>query len=201
MTRWPGLAGCVLVCLAGVAVAQDIKTMEDMKRELQAPPPRRSLLDQRAFAPQFKPDATTGRCTGLEQPGGLERRDLAVVPFSAEQPARVDVPFQFETDAYRLTPSDERQADEVARLLSDPAFSQRRFSITGHTDAEGAREHNLRLSCARALAVRDALVKRGIAVRRLGVFGFGFDRLAVPSDPRNARNRRVEIQNVDDYKP
>lgn len=45
--------------------------------------------------------------------------------------------------------------------------------ITGHTDGHGGRKHNLLLSHNRASAVRDALLKMGINMKRLDSVGGG----------------------------
>jgi outer membrane protein OmpA-like peptidoglycan-associated protein len=172
--------------------AQDIKTADQLVGELQP------LLTKKRFSAAYKPDAVTGRCSGVEQGGALSRKDLAVVPVSGENPVRTRVPFAFEFDKHVLTPQDQRQAEELAKALNDPRLVARRFSISGHTDAAGPVEHNRRLSCARALSVRDALVARNVDPRRLGVFGFGSDKLEDAANPRSGVNRRVVVENVDD---
>ena len=68
--------------------------------------------------------------------------------------------------------------------------------IRGHTDAMGARGYNLRLSLARATAVRRLLRRSGIASSRLLVRGLGPD-MPVASNASaggRARNRRWEIR-------
>jgi outer membrane protein OmpA-like peptidoglycan-associated protein len=61
--------------------------------------------------------------------------------------------------------------------------------VTGHTDGVGGRKHNLVLSHNRAIAVRDALAKMGLNVKRLESVGGGeLDGAEV--DPSN---RRVDV--------
>ena len=195
------LAAAFIGCLmAACAQAQDVKTAEQLLAEL-GTPSGGSLLASKRFSANYRPDATTGRCGGGEQGSGLARKDLAVVPLSGEEPVRARVPFLFEFDKHLLTPRDQHQADELARALNSAALGGRRFSISGHTDAAGPVEHNRRLSCARALSVRDALVQRGVDARRLGAFGFGSDRLDDTANPASARNRRVMVENVDAFNP
>jgi OOP family OmpA-OmpF porin len=73
-----------------------------------------------------------------------------------------------------------------------PAF---KIDIEGHTDIDGAPDRNQRLSERRANAVRDYLVKAGVAGSRLRAVGYGQDRAVAPNDtPKNkALNRRIEF--------
>lgn len=67
--------------------------------------------------------------------------------------------------------------------------------VEGHTDALGRAAGNLRLSAARAEAVRWALVALGVAAERLQAAGYGAERpIAANSTVRGrGRNRRVEL--------
>ena len=64
---------------------------------------------------------------------------------------------------------------------------------TAFTDNIGGEEFNMRLSNARAEAVKSALVARGIDATRLRTKGYGFSMPVVPNDsPENqAKNRRT----------
>ncbi|MGA9117183.1 MAG: OmpA family protein [Bacteroidota bacterium] len=67
--------------------------------------------------------------------------------------------------------------------------------IRGHTDATGKKSFNLRLSQARADAVKAWLVKKGIAGDRITARGFGPDSPIAPNDTPEGRqqNRRIEF--------
>jgi OmpA-OmpF porin, OOP family len=83
--------------------------------------------------------------------------------------------------------------DEVARALqANPSI---RVRIEGHTDSQGKDRYNLKLSRARAKAVRKYLIGRGVASRRMVSQGYGETRPI--SDNRTAEgraeNRRVEF--------
>jgi outer membrane protein OmpA-like peptidoglycan-associated protein len=67
--------------------------------------------------------------------------------------------------------------------------------IEGHTDSTGSFDHNMRLSEARAAAVRDFLFDQGIAAKRMKVKGYGPDRPIASNETTDgrAKNRRVEI--------
>lgn len=67
--------------------------------------------------------------------------------------------------------------------------------ISGHTDSAGDPDWNLRLSKARAQAVADYLVRRGVVVDRLSVEGHGAGRPVADNETAYGRslNRRIEI--------
>ena len=85
---------------------------------------------------------------------------------------------------------------EVAQVLND--YPNMQVSVEGHTDDTGGERANLRLSQQRADAVRDFLVRKGIAPTRLKAIGYG------PSKPiasnktakGKAKNRRTEFNIV-----
>lgn len=84
--------------------------------------------------------------------------------------------------------------DEVATILvQNPQIEQVR--VEGHTDAQGDAGANLKLSAARALAVRDYLVQKGVEEARLESEGIGSERPLVEGDTPEAyeANRRVEF--------
>jgi len=67
--------------------------------------------------------------------------------------------------------------------------------IEGHTDNSGEHDYNIRLSDARAHAVRDFLVENGVAAERLEAHGYGETRPLESNATREGRavNRRVEF--------
>lgn len=123
----------------------------------------------------------------------LAMLDAAAMKKQLDTAGRVALYVNFDTDQATLRPDAAPVIDEIAKLLQgDPAL---RLSIDGHTDSSGAAEHNRTLSKARADAVRDALLAKGIADARLATQGFGADKpLADNADATGrARNRRVEL--------
>jgi OOP family OmpA-OmpF porin len=71
-----------------------------------------------------------------------------------------------------------------------------RVEVIGHTDNEGSRAGNLSLSQARAEAVRDYVVSRGIRAESIAVSGEGPDRPVADNRTAEgrARNRRIEFK-------
>jgi outer membrane protein OmpA-like peptidoglycan-associated protein len=68
-------------------------------------------------------------------------------------------------------------------------------TIIGHTDNQGGRGYNQRLSEARSSAVLSWLVQHGIDSKRLASEGRGMDKPIAPNDTEEGRalNRRTEV--------
>ncbi len=110
-------------------------------------------------------------------------------------------------NGYRLTLEQVNFASGRADLLpgADPILArlaealhadpQLHLLIEGHTDARGDRESNQQLSEQRALAVRTALLGRGVDPARLEALGYGESRPRNSTDDPDSRraNRRVEL--------
>jgi outer membrane protein OmpA-like peptidoglycan-associated protein len=96
-----------------------------------------------------------------------------------------------------LTPSSLMVLDEVAKQLV--AVPELKIEIAGHTDSKGTRIRNIRLSLARAEAVRAYLVMQGVPAERLTARGYGPDKPVASNAGPNGRamNRRVELKRLD----
>jgi outer membrane protein OmpA-like peptidoglycan-associated protein len=84
--------------------------------------------------------------------------------------------------------------DEVAQVLvGNPQV--KKVVVEGHTDNQGAAKTNTTLSEGRAKAVRDYLVKKGVAADRLEAKGFGPTQPIGDNKTAKGReaNRRVEF--------
>lgn len=70
-----------------------------------------------------------------------------------------------------------------------------KMEIQGHADIIGTQGYNLRLSEARAQAVKKYLVSKGISADRLTTKGFGISRPVGPNKTKagRAKNRRIEF--------
>jgi outer membrane protein OmpA-like peptidoglycan-associated protein len=100
----------------------------------------------------------------------------------------------FDHNSSTLSRTARQQLLAMGMALQSPSLSGARFLISGHTNAVGGDLANRELSFRRAVAVREYLSQTfGIASSRIGIHGFGPDRLKYPFDPRHPGNRRVEV--------
>ena len=82
--------------------------------------------------------------------------------------------------------------DRLAQLLTDKNLS---LKIEAYTDNSGDADKNLKLSVARAEAVKNYLVGRGVDAAQVQAFGYGSDRPIASNKTASGRrlNRRVEL--------
>jgi len=107
-------------------------------------------------------------------------------------------PIFFVRNGAAVRPASFPVLDAIAEvLLSNAAITL--VQIEGHTDDLGAEDRNMRMSVARARAVRTYLISRGVDERVLAVKGFGATRPMAPNTTEvdRAENRRVEFRIVE----
>jgi len=108
----------------------------------------------------------------------------------------LDVPLRF-TRRHRVHRRSRKLLDDIAALMARrPDIKGLR--IEGHTDSSGSEALNLRISSARARAVRRRLVRAGVAEARLEVMGRG-ESMPIESNRTRAgrrSNRRIEFHLV-----
>jgi outer membrane protein OmpA-like peptidoglycan-associated protein len=106
----------------------------------------------------------------------------------------IEEQIQFRTGSASVDPKSFDLLRRIAETIKgvDP---KKRISIEGHTDGQGSRAKNQRLSEQRAQAVVAHMVRHGVDRDRLIPKGFGPDRAIASNDTPagRARNRRVEF--------
>jgi outer membrane protein OmpA-like peptidoglycan-associated protein len=137
------------------------------------------------------------KAEALKAPATAASRNLLVVPYSGDQAPHVDLDIRFPEKSDTPSKDSLKLIDSLASLLNEKEAQKMRFAIAGHTDSSGDEAINLRLSCARALAVRRVLLQKGIAPERLSAYGFGSAKPLKASDTAAAENRRVEVRKAD----
>ncbi len=100
----------------------------------------------------------------------------------------------FDVDKDTIKPNSTKTLSSAVKVLKD--FPDVRIEISGHTDADGSRDHNLDLSKRRAAAVKRYLVDAGIAAGRIETRGAGPDEPIADNGTRRgkAENRRIEFK-------
>ncbi len=125
-------------------------------------------------------------------------RAVARVPLAPARCAAVlngilrATPLTFAKSEAVLTPESAPLLDRLAAVLEQ---CEGQVEIGGHTDNRGRAAFNQRLSQARAEAVLDALVRRGVPLARLRARGYGESRPVASNDSEAGRvlNRRIEF--------
>ncbi len=100
----------------------------------------------------------------------------------------------FDTGKSDIRPESNAELDRLVQLLKDvPTL---KIELSGHTDNTGSASANVSLSQARAEAVVNYLVMKGIAKNRLVAKGYGQDRPVDTNDTSDGRqnNRRTEFE-------
>lgn len=102
-------------------------------------------------------------------------------------------PFIFPVYSSELPKSFQPLADTGVAVMT--AYPSTRMRITGYTDSSGDPAENQRLSKARAEALKDYIVSKGVAAKRIRTKGLGSADPAFPNNtPANrAKNRRIEV--------
>jgi len=100
----------------------------------------------------------------------------------------------FDVDKDVIKPKSKATLDAAVKVLTD--FPDVNVEISGHTDSDGDRDHNIDLSQRRADAVKKYLVDKGIKTARITTRGAGPDQpIAENTTAENkAKNRRIEFK-------
>jgi outer membrane protein OmpA-like peptidoglycan-associated protein len=131
------------------------------------------------------------RCPATPRGGAVDAAGCPVAPVST---AVVLEGVSFLSGSAKLTlDSQEPLNNAASRLAERPDL---RVVIEGHTDNVGNRDANIRLSKARAEAVRTYLASKGIARSRMTTVGHGPDQPVASNETAEgrARNRRVQLR-------
>ncbi|MCB0539022.1 MAG: OmpA family protein [Bacteroidetes bacterium] len=127
-------------------------------------------------------------------PGPKENNGCPIIEKEVEE--ALDLAFknlEFETGKSIIKKSSYSSLDNLTQILKDhPDY---RLLVEGHTDSVGSAESNMTLSQARANAVKDFLMKKGVSGDKIITKGFGETKPVASNDTAAGRqeNRRVEM--------
>lgn len=117
-------------------------------------------------------------------------------PLPAAEPAPMKMVLEgvnFDNDKAILRPEAWAVLDQVAASLMQ--WGDVKIEVAGHTDSSNSDAYNMGLSQRRADAVRNYLIRKGIAAERLTAKGYGESTPVAEDDTVEGRhkNRRVEL--------
>ncbi len=124
---------------------------------------------------------------------GEMRKDLLLVPIEIGESIQLKNVFFAQSKAV-LLPESYPELDRLVRIMQDNKTLE--IQLEGHTDGRGDPVANLELSEMRVNAVKEYLVSKGVAERRIVGKGFGGTKPKFANDSEENRrlNRRVEFK-------
>jgi OOP family OmpA-OmpF porin len=131
------------------------------------------------------PDTAAGRAVDAQGcPQALAREPLEPLLFEYDRAELTD---------YARAVLETASAKLKQWMAQDEALT---LEIAGHTDWAGTEAYNMALSERRSRAVRDYLVRKGVAADRLSTRAFGESKPVASNETEDGRrrNRRVELQ-------
>ena len=101
---------------------------------------------------------------------------------------------QFDTNKASIRKESEAQVNHIAEILK--AYPKVEIKIGGYTDNTGKANANKKLSNNRALAVKKAIVGKGVKADRIDAEGYGSDHPVASNDTTEGRqqNRRIDVR-------
>ncbi|MGP1579511.1 MAG: OmpA family protein [Wolinella sp.] len=102
----------------------------------------------------------------------------------------------FDFDKFDVRPDMRNNVDANARILSASDVAPFTVRIEGNTDEWGTDEYNYALGLKRAIAVRDALVAKGIDESKTTLISYGESKPACQEKSKGcwSKNRRVDFK-------
>ncbi|MFO8055576.1 MAG: OmpA family protein [Bacteroidales bacterium] len=124
------------------------------------------------------------------------RKDIPLQPIHTGETVVLNNIF-FELDEYELLPESKVELDRLLTLLDENP--EMKIQIRGHTDNQGGKDYNQKLSENRAREVYNYLVNNGINKNRLSYKGFGQSKPIADNSTEQgrAKNRRTEFQVIE----
>jgi outer membrane protein OmpA-like peptidoglycan-associated protein len=185
---------------AGKLVARElIGVYEVVTAPFETPPGYQPILEPEYPWQYF--DADSRELYGLRNTG-LSQAETRIASISGAEVERRDgaLIVQFPTDLHfapgsaSLESAARRRLTQLVWAIEDDPETQ--LFVKGFADTTGAEPWNLKLSAARADAVRRFLIEQGVDPNRIDVGGFGSAIPVASNDTEAGRlsNRRVEIE-------
>ncbi|MSS76458.1 MAG: OmpA family protein [Methyloglobulus sp.] len=100
----------------------------------------------------------------------------------------------FDTNKASIKKESNEQINHIAEVLK--AFPKVNIKIGGYTANTGKANANKKLSNSRAIAVKKAIVAKGVKTDRMDAEGYGSDHPVASNDTEEGRqqNRRIDVR-------
>ncbi len=150
--------------------------------------------------------STEGKVLEPLNPDASAAPDTSAEPVSkvvvTDTNIQINEKIQFDTGKAVIADASTSLLDAIAAVFVDNPQIER-VEIAGHTDDKGRIAANIRLSKARARAVKTALVNRGVDAKRLKAEGYGPNKPIADNATEEGKeaNRRVEFLIIKLTKP
>jgi OOP family OmpA-OmpF porin len=141
-----------------------------------------------------KPVAATPAPVVVKAPVAAPAPVVKKVEVKAE---KVNLHINFETDSAKIAKESIPRVEKFSTFLKkSPEY---KAEIIGHTDSTGSDAHNDALSASRATAVKDMIIKNGVAADRVRAVGKGEKEPVASNKTKDGRaaNRRIEAQLIE----
>lgn len=192
--------GAALSMTAGLAIAGDVVSADQISKALQPKPLTRGLstgaqqIDAAAQAKEAKfVNGLRNRQTRSLSLG--EREEIAQI---AENKPKIDLEIRFDYNSADISKDSTQAVQELGKALSQASLKGSTFVVAGHTDGQGGEEYNQGLSERRADTIKRYLSEKyGINGSDLVTVGYGKTKPKDASAPMDPANRRVQVVNME----
>ena len=201
ISRLSGITlGAALSMTAGLAVAGEVVSADQISKALQTKPLTRGLStgsQQIDTATQTKEtkfvDGLRNRKT--RSLSLSEREEIAQI---ASSKPKIDLEIRFDYNSADISKDSTQAVQELGKALSQASLKGQTFVVAGHTDAVGGDEYHQGLSERRADTIKRYLTdKYGVNGSDLVTVGYGETKPKDASTPTDPANRRVQVVNME----
>jgi outer membrane protein OmpA-like peptidoglycan-associated protein len=195
--------GVVLATSAGVALAGDAVSADQILNALKPKSVTRGLSVGPQAAPQVDPATQAKQSSFIDSVRNRKTRSLSlgereqIAEIAATKP-KIDLEIQFDYNSAEISKGSMPAVQELGKALSDPNLKGSTFVVAGHTDGIGSDGFNQDLSERRADTIKRYLVEKfGLTGQDLVTVGYGKTKLKDTANPADPINRRVQVVNMD----